>query len=79
MVLYNCDCTSNLLKFNYLRLLKPCVRVLERIPSNNGNTGGWRGGWMKANCEAMAEKQLEGQWMDRENWQLAITRCQLHY
>jgi len=48
------------------------------VSSNTGKMGRWRDGWMKANCEAMAEKHLEGQWMDRENWQVEITRCQLH-
>jgi len=35
--------------------------VFEWIPSNTGRTGRWRGGWTKTNCEAMAEKQLDGQ------------------
>jgi hypothetical protein len=58
--------------------MTPCVCVLEWISSNTGKMGRWRGGWMKENCEAMAEKQLEGQSMDTENWQVEITRCQLH-
>jgi hypothetical protein len=33
---------------------------------------------MTANCEAMTEKQLEGQWMDSENWQVENTRWQLY-
>lgn len=48
MVLHNCDCTSNLRWVSYLCLLKPCVCVLEPIPSNAGKMGRWRGGWMKA-------------------------------
>jgi hypothetical protein len=57
--------------------MKPCVCVLEWIPSNKGKMGRWRDAWMKVNCEAMAENQLEGQWTDREKWQLEITKYQI--
>jgi hypothetical protein len=52
------------------------IGVLEWMSQGRRIKGRPRVRWMKGIQDTMTEREVEGQWMDREKWRLGIERCQ---